>query len=220
MNSDYVPQQDDEFILPRSDVGVDAPLSKIFKDGRGVCTVMFSVAFFMSLFTVYGLSSWLTKLIASTGYSLGSSLTFVLVLNLGAMIGAVCCGWSADRFNIKFVLVGMNVLAAVSIALPGYNTSTGLLCLLVGVAGGSTIGTQIMIYAFAGQFYPASIRAPGIGWATGVGRSGAICQIVIGVLIGMALPLPHNFIAMAIPAVVATIAVAFINQRRSGSVKA
>ena len=80
---------------------------------------MFWVAFFMCLFMVYALSSWLTKLMASAGYSLGSALTFVLVLNFGAMMGAVGGGWLADRFHIKYVLVGMYVLAAVSITLLG-----------------------------------------------------------------------------------------------------
>jgi AAHS family benzoate transporter-like MFS transporter len=64
-----------------------------------------------------------------------------------------------------------------------------------------------------------SIRSTGIGWASGVGRSGAIlAPIVIGVLVSMALPLHHNFFAMAVPAVIATIAVAFINHQRSASV--
>eukprot|EP01031_Cornospumella_fuschlensis_P003589 gene3589-4471_t len=63
------------------------------------------------------------------------------------------------------------------------------------------IGTQIVTYAYAGQFYPMAIRATGIGWASGVGRSGAIlAPIVIGTLVGMQLPLEQNFMAMAIPA--------------------
>ena len=177
---------------------------------------MFWIAFFMCLFMVYALSSWLTKLMASAGYSLGSALTFVLVLNFGAMLGAIGGGWLADRFNIKYVLMAMYALAAVSIALLGIKTSTETLYLLVAVAGGCTIGTQIVTYAYAGQFYPMSIRSTGIGWASGVGRSGAIlAPIVIGMLVGMALPLHHNFFAMAVPAVIATIAVAFINHRRS-----
>jgi AAHS family benzoate transporter-like MFS transporter len=160
---------------------------------------------------VYALSSWLTKLMASAGYSLGSALTFVLVLNFGAMLGAIGGGWLADRFNIKYVLMGMYALAAVSIALLGIKTSTEALYLLVAVAGGCTIGTQIVTYAYAGQFYPMSIRSTGIGWAI-------LAPIVIGVLVSMALPLHHNFFAMAVPAVIATIAVAFINHQRSASV--
>ena len=58
----------------------------------------------------------------------------------------------------------------------------------------------------------------GIGFASGVGRSGAIlAPIVIGTLVGMALPLEQNFIAIAIPAVIALIAVGLVNQSRSAS---
>ena len=218
MSPGYRPQSDDRFALPADDKGEGVPIGKLFQDGRGFSTVMFWVAFFMCLFMVYALSSWLAKLMASAGYSLGSALTFVLVLNLGAVIGAVGGGWLADRFHIKYVLVGMYALAAVSITLLGYRVPTEVLFLLVGLAGASTIGTQIVTYAYAGQFYPMAMRSTGIGWASGVGRSGAIlAPIVIGTLVGMALPLEQNFMAIAIPAVIATVAVLLIDHRRSAS---
>ena len=219
MSPGYQPQADDRFALPASDKAQGAPVGKLFQDGRGFSTVMFWITFFMCLFMVYALSSWLTKLMASAGYSLGSALTFVLVLNFGAMIGAVGGGWLADRFHIKYVLVGMYALAAVSITLLGYKVPTEVLFLLVGLAGASTIGTQIVTYAYAGQFYPMAIRSTGIGWASGVGRSGAIlAPIVIGTLVGMSLPLEQNFMAIAIPAVIAVIAASMINHGRSASV--
>jgi AAHS family benzoate transporter-like MFS transporter len=219
MEPAYLPQADHRFALPVHDRAEGAPIGKLFQDGRGFSTAMFWVAFFMCLFMVYALSSWLAKLMAGAGYSLGSALTFVLVLNFGAVIGAVGGGWLADRFHIKYVLVGMYALAAVSITLLGYKVSTEVLYLLVGLAGASTIGTQIVTYAYAGQFYPAAIRSTGIGWASGVGRSGAIlAPIVIGTLVGMALPLEQNFVAIAIPAVIATLAVSLIRHGRSASV--
>jgi len=218
MEPAYVANAQDRFTLQSSGHASDATIGKLFQDGRGFSTVMFWVAFFMCLFMVYALSSWLAKLMAGAGYSLGSALTFVLVLNFGAVFGAVGGGWLADRFHIKYVLVGMYALAAVSITLLGYKVPTPVLFLLVGLAGASTIGTQIVTYAYAGQFYPMAIRATGIGWASGVGRSGAIlAPIVIGTLVGMALPLELNFMAMAIPAVIATIAVSMIRHGRSAS---
>jgi AAHS family benzoate transporter-like MFS transporter len=218
MEPSYRADREDRFALPSKDQAGGAPIGKLFQDGRGFSTVMFWITFFMCLFMVYALSSWLTKLMASAGYSLGSALTFVLVLNFGAVIGAVGGGWLADRFHIKYVLVGMYALAAVSITLLGYKVSTEVLFILVGLAGASTIGTQIVTYAYAGQFYPMAIRSTGIGWASGVGRSGAIlAPIVIGTLVGMALPLEQNFMAIAIPAVIAVIAVSLIRHGRSAS---
>ncbi|MDB5746455.1 MAG: transporter [Massilia sp.] len=218
LDPSYRAQAGDNFALPAVDRASGAPVGKLFQEGRAFSTAMFWVAFFMCLFMVYALSSWLAKLMAGAGYSLGSALTFVLVLNFGAVIGAVGGGWLADKFHIKYVLVSMYALAAVSISLLGYPVSTPVLFLLVGLAGASTIGTQIVTYAYAGQFYPSAVRSTGIGWASGVGRSGAIlAPIVIGTLVGMALPLQHNFLAIALPAVIATIAVSLIRHERSAT---
>ncbi|WP_373377181.1 MFS transporter [Cupriavidus nantongensis] len=214
-------QAGDVFTLAADDKAGSTPIRRLFQDGRGISTVMFWVAFFMCLFMVYALSSWLAKLMAGAGYSLGSALTFVLVLNFGAMLGAIGGGWLADRLPIKHVLIGMYALAAVSITLLGYPMPSAALFVVVGLAGASTIGTQIVTYAYAGQFYPMAVRGTGIGWASGVGRSGAIlAPIVIGVLVGMSLPLQQNFMAMAIPAVIAVGAVSMINHRRSASAQA
>ncbi len=214
----YRRQPGDCYVVPRVDHTGNAPVRQLFDDGRGFSTVMFWIACFMCLFMVYALSSWLTRLMAGAGYSLGSALTFVLVLNAGAMAGAICGGWLADRLPIKTVLVSMYLLAAVSITLLGYPMPTALLFVLVGLAGASTIGTQIVNCAYAGQFYPMAIRSTGIGWTLGVGRSGAIlAPIVIGVLVGIDLPLAQNFMAIGLPALVAAVAVGLIDQRRSAS---
>ena len=214
----YQPKTTDMFALPSEDKADNAPIRHLFHEGRGFSTVMFWIAFMMCLFMVYGLSSWLTKLMASAGYGLGSALTFVLVLNFGAVVGAIGGGWLADRFHIKYVLASMYLLAAVSITLLGFKAPTEILLVLVGLAGASTIGTQIVSLAYAGQFYPMAVRGTGIGWALGVGRVGAIAApIVIGVLVGMSMPLQQNFIAIALPGLIAAIAISLIDHRRSAS---
>jgi MFS transporter, AAHS family, benzoate transport protein len=216
IDSTYIPQDADYFALQDECATAGSPVKQLFLDGRGTSTVMLWVAFFMCLFMVYALSSWLTKLMASAGYSLGSALTFVLVLNFGAMIGAIGGGWLADRFNIKHVLIVMYGLSAASISMLGFKVPIEALFFLVGLAGASTIGTQIVTYAFAGQFYPAVARATGIGWASGVGRSGAIlAPIVIGFLVSQSLPLQQNFFAIAIPGAIAMVAICLIKVRRT-----
>ena len=60
-----MPQGSDQFVVAGRGQGRRArPIRHLFQDGRGFSTVMFWIAFFMCLFMVYALSSWLTKLMA------------------------------------------------------------------------------------------------------------------------------------------------------------
>jgi AAHS family benzoate transporter-like MFS transporter len=214
----YSLQEHEQFMVPAEDRATSAPVAKLFHDGRGFSTVMIWIAFFMGLFMVYALSSWLTKLMAMAGYSLGSALTFTIVFNVGAILGAVLGGWLSDKYNIKHVLVAFYVMGAVSLTLMGYTKSTELLFLIVFVVGASTLGTLLLAYAYAGEFYPASIRSTGVGFASGIGRTGAIAApILIGILVSLELPLEQNFIAIGFAGLLGATAVMLINHRLSAS---
>lgn len=213
----YLPQAHEQFLVP-VDNKADAPIQHLFREGRGLSTVMIWIAFFFGLFMVYALSSWLTKLMAMAGYSLGSALTFVLVFNVGAIVGALIGAWLGDKFNIKYVLACFYALGAVSLTLMGYTKSTDLLLVMVFVVGASTLGTQFAAYAYAAEFYPTAIRSTGVGFASGVGRMGAIlAPILIGALVALNLPLEHNFMVIGLAGLLGTIAVMFINHRLCAS---
>jgi len=180
---------------------------ELFRNGLAVRTLSIWVAFFCCLLMVYALSSWLPKLMANAGYSLGSSLSFLLALNFGGMAGAILGGWLGDRFNLTKVKVGFFIAAAVSISLLGFKSPTLMLYLLIFVAGATTIGTQILLYAGTAQLYGLSIRSTGLGWASGIGRNGAIVGPLLGgALMGIELPLQLNFMAFAIPGAIAALA--------------
>jgi AAHS family benzoate transporter-like MFS transporter len=214
----HQPLPGDVYLLGDGRQRASASPLQLFQHGRALSTVMFWIACFMCLFMVYALSSWLVKLMSGAGYSLGSAMTFVLVLNIGALIGAIGGGWLADRFHIKYVLVGMYLSAAVSIVLLGYPLPGALLMFVVGVAGAATIGNQIVTIAYAGQFYPITVRATGVGIALGVGRLGAItAPIFIGALVGMDLPLRDDFFAIALPACIAAAAIFMVDHRQAAS---
>lgn len=201
----------------------DAPMLDLFKEGRTLGTLMIWLSFFCCLLMVYALGSWLPKLMANAGYSLGSSLSFLLMLNFGGVVGAIAGGWLGDRYNLPKVVASYFAVGTVAIALLGYNSPMPVLYLLIGIAGATTIGTQILLYANTAQFYPLSIRSTGLGWASGVGRTGAIVGPLLGgSLMAAALPLNLNFLVFAIPGLVAALAIGvFIaSQRRSASAAA
>lgn len=184
------------------------PVLDLFKEGRVIGTLMIWLAFFCCLLMVYALGSWLPKLMANAGFSLGSSLSFLLALNFGGMFGAIIGGWLGDRFGLPRVMAWFFVASAISISLLGFNSPMFVLYTLIVIAGATTIGTQILLYANTAQFYPLSMRSTGLGWASGIGRTGAIAGPFLGgTLMAMALPLKMNFFAFAIPGVIATLAI-------------
>src|SRR5690606_37583602 len=175
----YVPQRNEQLGF----AGGEAPrasVMQIFQDGRALNTLMLWVAFFCCLLMVYALSSWLPKLMQTAGYGMNSSLAFLLVLNFGAIFGAIGGGWLADRFRIERVLVMFFAVGALSLSLLAVKSPLAVLYLLIAVAGGCTIGTQILANAWTVQYYPVHIRSTGLGWAMGIGRTGAIIGPLLG----------------------------------------
>ena len=187
------------------------PVGQLFAEHRGVSTLAFWVSFFCCLLMTYALSTWLPKFMEQAGYELKAGLSFLFAMNIGAMIGAIGGGWLADKFNIKAVLVAFLLLGSAAFVCLGYKAPVPVLYVLVTIAGATTIGTQIVLYSYVAIFYPLKIRSTGIGWASGVGRIGAIVGPILGGwLVAMQLPHSTNFMVFAIPAIIATVAVLFI----------
>lgn len=181
----------DQTQLALSEIKIAEPafVSSLFKQGRTASTLLFWLAFFMCLLTLYALGGWLPKLMMAAGYSLGNSLMFLLAMNIGAVIGTVGGGILADKFHLKPVIITLCLSGAVALSLLGFKSPQPVIYFLVAVAGASAIGSQILLYSYVAQYYPLTVRSTGIGWASAVGRSGAIVgPILIGMLLGMELP--------------------------------
>ena len=192
----------------------NASVKSLFTDNRAMTTLLLWCCFFMCLLMTYALGSWLPKLMMAAGYSLGSSLIFLLSLNIGAVIGTITGGILADKFHLKPVVISMFAIGAISLFGLSFNSPPIIIYILVALAGATSIGTSILIYSYVAQSYPVAVRSTGIGWASAVGRIGAIVgPIVIGILLAMELPHKWNFIAVAIPALIGVIAVSLIRRR-------
>jgi len=199
-------------ILDEPTKGDDAPIKALFLKKRGFTTIMFWVAFFMCLLMVYALASWLPKLMIQAGYSLGASMLFLFALNIGGMVGAIGGGVLADRFHLKPVLTIMFVAGAAALILLGYNSPQVVLYSLIAIAGATTIGSQILLYTFVAQYYPTAVHTTAMGWASGIGRIGAIVgPILTGALLTLELSHQTNFLFIAIPGIIAATAIFLVN---------
>lgn len=199
------------FTLPQENVPEAANVVSLFRRGRAVNTILFWIAFFSCLLTMYALSSWLPKLMMAAGYSMDNSLMFMMVMNIGAVVGIIGGGILADRFHLKPVLMFLGIMGAIVMSLMGFQSNQFLLYILVFLAGAASIGSQMLLYSYVAQFYPLAVRSTGIGWSSAIGRMGAIVgPILIGGLLGMNLPSYFNFMAVGLPVLITAIAVALI----------
>ncbi|MDR6631137.1 AAHS family benzoate transporter-like MFS transporter [Acinetobacter lwoffii] len=190
------------------------PVKDLFTENRGPITLLFWGSVFMALVLVYALGNWLPKLMVEAGYDLSTSLFFLFALNIGGMLGAIGGGYFADRFNLAKVLCTLFMSGAIALFLLSYSLPTFVLYICIAIAGAASIGGQILLLAYMSQFYSSNIRATGLGMALGIGRLGAILgPILCGWLLSLSLPIKYNFIALAIPCIIAVISVSMIHFR-------
>jgi len=214
VNPIYKSNTDDNFEVHSSAKGTT--VTKLFENQRGISTVAFWITSFMVLLIVYGLGTWLPKLMVEAGFPLKSSLLFLFSLNVGAIVGQVGGGWLADRLGSKRVIVIMFLIGSLSLVLLGFKSPELIMYLLVAIAGACSTGTGCVNNAYASLFYPTFIRSTGIGWSLGMGRFGAVIGPVFGgFLLELSLPTHINFIGFALPGILAAIAICFIQDKYS-----
>ncbi|MFJ8261955.1 MFS transporter [Rummeliibacillus sp. NPDC094406] len=206
-------KQTDELVMHGSD-DTNSSLRKLFTDKRGFSTVMFWIAAFMCLLVMYGLSTWLPKIMQNAGYPIGSSLIFLIVLNLGGVTGAIIAGKLCDKFGSRRILLIFFTLGFLSLTALSFSPNQVLLYIMVFIAGATTTGTQINTNAYVSQYYPSGIRSTGVGWELGIGRIGGMLGPAIGgFLLASNLPVHFNFLAFAIPCLIAGLSILLVQEK-------
>ncbi|WP_050582838.1 MFS transporter, partial [Geobacillus kaustophilus] len=118
------------------------PVKKLFEKQRAVSTFAFWIAVFSCLLMVYGLNTWLPKIMQQSGYGFSSGLIFNIVLCIGQIVGSLIGGFFAGKLGHRKVLVSMYILGAVCFVILGVTSNLFMLYVLVAVGGACTVGTQ------------------------------------------------------------------------------
>jgi len=166
-----------------------------------VPTVLLGLMSASGLLLVYSLNTWLPHMMRLRGFGKQNSLMFLLLLNGGAILGAVLASRVADRFGAKPVVASTFLIGAVALAGLTLEMPTFVLLLVVAIAGLGTSGTQILTYGFVSNYYRTAVRAAGVAWCAGFGRLGGIGgPLMGGLLIGAGIAIKWNFYIFALVA--------------------
>ncbi|MFC5219289.1 MFS transporter [Streptomyces coerulescens] len=151
-----------------------AAVRELFRPESRWATPLLWLASFCGLLLVYGISTWLPQMMRASGYGLNSSVSFLLVINAGGIVGLLIAGRVADRFGAVRVSAIWFVLTAAGALLLKAHLPLGVTYVVVAVTGVWLFSAQVMVYAATNTVYRDSERAAGLGWVTGVGRTGAV----------------------------------------------
>ncbi|RMI28816.1 MFS transporter [Nocardia stercoris] len=184
---------------------------QVIASGNRTAVALFAVVCFCGQLISYGLNTWLPQLMRQAGYPLGSALQFLLVMQIGAIVGMVGGALLGDRFGPRWVVAAFFLVGGISLVVLSQRLEVGLLMLAVAGAGLGSIGTTALGYGYIATHFPASCRGSALGITVGLGRVGAIVgPLVGGWVIGAGLGGEWSFYAFAIPAFAAAAAVVFV----------
>jgi len=187
----------------------------LLTEGRAVNTVLLWVVFFCNLLVIYFLSTWLPTILREAQVPLTSALAIAGSLPWGGIASTLVLGPIVDRIGAPPIVTVLYCFAAVfvlAIGLLGGNVP--LLWIAVIGCGACIIGGQSFINVMAATIYPTAIRSTGVGWALGVGRTGAIVgPLIAGFLLEAHFTSRNLFLSFAVPTLVAAAAMFVLGRR-------
>ena len=178
------------------------PVAQILTAERRIRTLALWAIYFMGFLTMYFMLSWIPTLFVDSGYSRAQGIEALTGFNLGAVPGILVLAFLTTRLPLVPLLSLFFVSAGAVLAYVGLLQPLGLdsLMALMFVGGVFLHGGFTCLYALATKTYPSDIRAAGVGWAAGLGRTGAIVSpLLAAMLISMGWGMYSLFLVFALP---------------------
>ncbi|WP_405735232.1 MFS transporter [Streptomyces sp. NBC_01537] len=188
-------------------------VAALFRGGLWVQTLLFWLASFGGLLLVYGVSQWLPSLMKANGYDLGSSIGFIIVINLGGIVGMLVGGRLTDMFGGSRISTIWFAITAVGIYTLSVHMPLALTYTVVFLTGMFLFSGQAMIYANVAGRSSDENRGTAVGWVSGMGRFGAVFGPWLGGQLLATGSTTAGFTAFAIAAVFAAVMISLTGLR-------
>lgn len=185
----------------RESRGVINNVASLLGEKHRIVTLTLWTTFFLCFSTLYFLMSWIPRLMEQSGYSAEVGRLAFFLFNFGGVLGIFILGALSTRWKltnlVSLFLFTSGIFMVIFAISPNQQTLLMTIIFFMGVLqqGGFT-----GLYAAAAKLYPTEIRSTGIGWAVGLGRSGAVIgPAAAGFLIAAGLSMSGNYIVFALP---------------------
>ncbi len=185
------------------------PVASLFREGRGIYTMLIWATVFSILMASYFVFSWLPTLFNQAGLPVQLSVFAATAFPIGSGLGSVALAPLLKRPGALLGVAAMCAVFTISLALMGHATFSYPLLIAVVFICGLGNGAQGITHALNVAVYPTLIRSTGVGWASGIGRLGSMMGPLLGgMLIAWKWGLIEILYAAAVPAGIATLATA------------
>ena len=178
------------------------PVAQILIPERRAKTLVLWTIYFMGFLTMYFMLSWIPTLFIDSGYTRVQGIEALTIFNLGAIPSILVLALLTTRLPLVPLLSFFSLAAGAVLAYTGLTEPTELEVLtgLMFIGGLFLHGGFTGLYALATRVYPSDIRAAGVGWAAGLGRTGAIASpLLAAFLISMGWGMYSLFLFFALP---------------------
>ena len=185
----------------RQTKGIAANMMSLLAREHRTTTLILWATFFLCFATLYFLMSWIPKLMEQTGYSAETGHFAFFLFNLGGIIGIFTLGALSTRWKLtNLVFIFLLSSAACMVVFASAPNQLNFLLVVIFFTGILQQGGFVGLYAIAVKVYPTEIRSTGVGWAIGLGRSGAVLgPAAAGFLIAAGLSMSANYYVFAVP---------------------
>ncbi len=147
---------------------------ELWTAGYAQRTAMVWSLWFFALIGYYGLTTWLGALLQEAGYTVTKSTLYIVTISLAGVPGFFTAAYLVEAWGRKPSMVA--TLAGSAVMAYYYGTAANTLALVSFGLGMQffMFGMWSVLYAYTPELYPTHARATGAGFASSIGRVGAL----------------------------------------------
>jgi putative MFS transporter len=172
--------------------------------GRTLLLVLFHL---LQTIGYYGFMHWLVTLLAAKGFQ-KEALVLPFFPSLLAPVGPLIGVWSSERWQRKWLIVGLT--AAVGVLMVGFGLALNVVLLTI-LAAGIIVGLNwfsAVFHAYQAELFPTAARATGVGFTYAWSRASMVgLNLIMPGLIALSLSAAFGLMAGALFAVAGIVAI-------------